>query len=307
MEHNGQKDNSKKYLIIIIIILLLMNAFFIFHYVSTDRELTQTTEELTNVTSVRDELDKLLEESNEQLTLYKGKNAELDKLLESKNAEIQNKAKEIEDLIKKGKADARSLKKIREELDVLRYYVKKYKAQIDSLGKANQILVSKNKEISADLEKEKSRNENLTMNNIKLENKVNLGKKLAFTKLNITGINRRGSGRETETSRSKRIDLIKVEFTLDMNYLADLGTKDFYLRIISPEGSTLSSESTGGGSFRFQGEDALYTMKHSAEFDNTGQTIVFYYNKGSEWVSGDYKAELYADGFLIGSQNLRLR
>lgn len=307
MNNQQSTDNTKKYLIAIIIILLLGNIFFIYNYISTDRELTATTEELVDTKGAKEELDKLLAESNSMLENYRGKNAELDKLIESKNAEIQEKAAEIEKLLKSGKITARQLKAAKDELDVLRYYVKKYSGQIDSLSKANKILIRKNQEIEENLNQEKGKNENLTMKNITLENKVNLGKKLSLTSFDLDGINRRSSGRETETTRTRRIDFLKISFTLDENFLADLGPKDFYLRLISPEGTTLSSESTGGGTFKWQGEEVLYSMKHTAEFDNTKQTITFYYDRNAEWEKGEYKAEVYADGFLIGTQDIKLR
>lgn len=307
MANQESTDNTKKLLIGIIVVLLFGNIFFIYNYVNTDRELNITTEELVDTKAAKEELDKLLSESNTLLENYKGKNAELDKLIESKNAEIQEKAAEIELLLKSGKITAAQLKKAKDELDVLRYYVKKYTAQIDSLGKANKILLAKNREMEQTLTEEKDRNENLTMKNITLENKVNLGKKLSVTEFELLGINRRSSGRETETTRTRRLDFLKISFTLDENFLADLGPKDFYLRIVGPEGTTISSESTGGGTFKWQGEDVLYSMKHTAEFDNTKQTITFYYDKGAEWDKGEYKAEIYADGFLIGTQNIKLR
>ncbi len=307
MANQESTDNTKKLLIGIIVVLLFGNIFFIYNYVNTDRELNITSEELVDTKAAKDELDQLLAESNTLLENYKGKNAELDKLIEAKNAEIQEKAAEIEQLLKSGKITSAQLKKAKDELDVLRYYVKKYSAQIDSLGKANKILLAKNREMEQTLTQEKDRNENLTMKNITLENKVNLGKKLSVTEFNLDGINRRSSGRETETNRTRRLDFLRITFTLDENFLADLGPKDFYLRIVGPGGTTISSESTGGGTFKWQGEDVLYSMKHTAEFDNTKQTITFYYDKGSEWEKGDYKAEVYADGFLIGTQTIKLR
>jgi hypothetical protein len=228
-------------------------------------------------------------------------------LLEAKNAEIQAKGKEIEELLKKGKVTTAELQKAREELDILRYYVKKYNGQIDSLTKANKILIDRNRAMSDTLSRQKARNDDLTLKNISLENKVNLGKKLNTTSLSVGGVNRSSSGKDRETSRAKRVDLVKMEFTLDINYLTDLGEKEFFLRIITPQGSTLSSESTGGGTFTVMGDETLYTMKFPYDFDNTGQTITFYYDKGSEWEKGDYKIEIYADGFLIGSETLKLR
>ncbi|MDX5319700.1 MAG: hypothetical protein LPK45_01430 [Bacteroidota bacterium] len=303
MEKGQNQDKSKALLIVIIIILLIMNGFFIFHYVNTDKELTATTTELTEVTEAREELDKLLKETEAQVDGLQGQNAGLDSLLSERNKEIQEKAAQIELLLK----DKKNLAAAREEIQKLRYYVKKYQDEIASLTAKNEKLQKQNREIQQSLDREKERTEDLTMKTIVLENKVNLGKKLSFTNMEVQGMNKRSSGRETETTRAKRVDLIKVTFTLDFNYVADLGAKRFYLRIITPEGVTLSNEQMGGGTFRVGGEDYLFTMAHEINFDNTGQNVTFYYDKGDSWESGMYKAEIYADGFLIGSQDLKLR
>lgn len=303
METRKSQDNSKIYLIIIIVILLIMNVFFISFYVNSDKELKATTEELSEVADAKDEIELILQETQEQVNALKGQNSGLDSLLMEKTKEIQEKAAEIQLLLRDGK----KLKIAREELEKLRYYVKKYQSEIASLTEKNEKLQKQNTQIQANLSEEKNKNENLTMKTIALENKVNLGKKLSLTRLNILGVNKRNSGRETETTRAKRVDLLKIEFTLDLNYVADLGAKKFYLRIISPEGTTFSSPGAGGGSFTIGGEEYLYTMEHDIDFDNSGQNISFYYDRGSEWKEGNYKAEIYADGFLVASQELKFR
>jgi cell division protein FtsB len=303
MENRQTQDKSKVYLIGIIIILLMMNAFFIYHYVNTDKQLASTTEELAAVESTKLELDQLLKETEAQVDSLRGLNEGLDSLLLERNSEIQEMAAQITSLLR----DKRNLAAARQELDKLRYYVEKYQKEIAQLKEKNQQLIQENAQITDRLVKEKTKTEDLTMKTIALENKVNIGSKLKFSTLNISGVNKKGSGRETETSRVRRINLIRVQFTLDLNYVASLGSKTFYLRIIGPEGTTISGESMGGGTFRVGNEDFLYTMSHQIDFDNTGQTVTFYYDKGSEWESGNYKAEIYADGFLIGSQDLKLR
>lgn len=303
METRETQDKSKALLIVIIIILLLMNGFFIYHYINTDKELTAATTELTEVEDARTELEQILKETQDQVDALKGQNSGLDSLLQEKTQEIQEKAAQIELLLK----DRKKLNSARAELEKLRYYVKKYQSEIAALTEKNEKLQRQNKEITATLDQERNKTEKLTMKTIALENKVNLGKKLSFTSLAVVGINKRSSGRETETSRSRRVDLLKIYFTLDLNYVADLGAKKFYLRIIGPEGTTLSNEKMGGGSFTIAGEEYLYTMEHDIDFDNSGQTVTFYYDRGGEWEEGLYKAEIYADGFLVGSQDLKLR
>lgn len=303
MENSQNQDRSKIYLIGIIIVLLLMNGFFIYHYVNTDKELTSTTEDLAEVETAKKELDILLSSTKLQVDSLRGLNAELDSVLLARDSEIQSMAAQITLLLR----DKRNLGKAREEIQKLNYYIEKYQKEIAQLREENEELIKENRQINQKLTQEKNRTEDLTMKNIALENKVNIGSKLKFTSLNITGVNRKGSGRETETNRVRRIDLIKVSFVLDLNYVADKGMKTFYLRLIGPNGTTISNQQLGGGTFKVGNEEFMYTMSHEMEFDNSGQTVTFYYDKGEEWESGNYKAEIYADGFLLDTQDLKLR
>lgn len=306
MNQASFSPKEKKYRLIILLLLIANFSLLALFFVSRS-EIKKQEETIVEVNTTRDELQTILNTAQEELNSYKGRNAELDKIIEEKNAELLAKAEEIEKLINSGKLKDGQLYKLREEMNVLRYYVKKYQRQIDSVDRVNRDLISQTEKMSNTLKTEKTKNEELKMTNIKLENKMNLARKLTFSKLNISGINRRSSGRESETSRANRIDLIKVEFTLEENFVADTGPKDFYLKIVNAEGSTISSEQTGGGTFKIMGDDALYTMKQNLDFDNTKQTLTFYYSKGSEWQPGEYVAEIYADGFLIGSQKLKIR
>jgi len=307
MDSQKNNDKNKKYLLAIIAFLLLLNGIFIFRFLSTDKKLNNTTDELVETKSAKQDLELLVAEVSSQLDEYKGKNAQLDAEIAGRNQEIQEKAKQIEAMLKSDRVTKRELAKAMEELDVLRYYKKKYLGQIDSLFKVNDKLIKENSQISENLNKEKNKVDDLTMKNIGLENKVSLGKKLSFANLEITGVNKRGSGRESETTRISRMDLLKVSFKLDLNYVTDLGRKDIYMKVIAPNGSTLSSEAMGGGMFRFQGSDNLYTMIHSFDFDNTQQQVTFYYDKGSDWEKGDYVIELYEDGLQIAKERIKLR
>jgi len=307
MENKQSNDNLKKILIASIILLLITNVTTLYLYMDTDDELVTTTEELVDTKSARDDLDQLLNEAKQQLGEFKGKNAKLDELIEQKNAELQAKAEQIEKLLRNKRITSAELKNALDELGKLRYYVEKYQKEIEKLSTENEYLKKQNKDINDSLDKAKEANEDLQMQNIKLGNKVSLGKKLTFSSMEIMAIHQGWPRREVSTNRARRVDLIKVAFTLEENFLADLGEKDFYLRIIGPEGSTLSSESNGGGMFKYQGSEYLYTMVHTLDFDNSRQSITFYYDRGTDWNEGKYTAELWVEGFKVAEEILDLR
>jgi hypothetical protein len=123
----------------------------------------------------------------------------------------------------------------------------------------------------------------------------------------VTGIKKRNNGKEKETIRVSQLNLLKITFLLNENYVTDKGTKDIYLKIIGPDGSTVYNQIAGSGTFKFQNEESLYSTKKSIEFTNESQNVSIYWEKGSEYTKGLYKAELYCEGFKIGNTEFELK
>jgi hypothetical protein len=86
-----------------------------------------------------------------------------------------------------------------------------------------------------------------------------------------------------------------------------VGKKDIFLKVLGPDGATIYNQAAGSGTFRFQDEESLYSSKKTIDFNQESQQISIYWDKGSEFVKGQYKAELYCEGFKIGSSEFVLK
>jgi hypothetical protein len=307
MEEQAKRSSGKVYYIIIIIILIALNGIFVYNYFTTDKKLVVTEEQLFATDSVRAELEKELGETVSELDLYKGKNAQLDAFLKEKNDSLQEFADRIEVLLRQGRLTRGELNKALEEMDQLRYYKRKYLNQIDSLSSTIVKLNSENSNLKGTIDKQKRQYEDLNMENLKLNNKVAIGAKLNAKSLYITGTKNRSNGKERETNRITQIEKLKMVFTIDENYVSDMGQKDIFIKVLGPEGTTLYNEVAGSGTFKFQGEDNLYTCKKTIEFTQAAQTVTVYWDKGSDYAKGKYNVELFADGFPIGKGEFELK
>jgi DNA repair ATPase RecN len=306
MEETKSKSN-KLYLIIIIIILLILNVIFMYNFFTTDKKLVVTEEQLVSTDNARQELEKLLGETESQLNQYKGQNVKLDQMLKEKNDSLQDLAERIESILKKGKITQKELSRARDELDVLRYYKQKYLRQIDSMAMVNRRLVEENQTLQMNVDSQKRKVEDLTMQNLRLNNKVSIGAKLFVQNIFITGVKLRSNGKERETIRASQMEALKVSFTILENYVSEKGDKDIYLRIANADGTPAFAEETSANIFKFQGKDELYSVMKTIKFENTQQDVIIYWNKGSDFKKGDYKAELYSDGFLIGVKEFEIK
>ncbi|MFN4083539.1 MAG: hypothetical protein ACK4K9_07910 [Bacteroidia bacterium] len=310
-EHKDQKANRQRVIIIIQtalnVILLLLLSFFAYNYFKTDHKLLDTEEKLVSTDSARAELETILADTKVELEQYKGKSTQLDEFLRQKNDSLQEFAERIEALIKQAKVSRKQLAEAMDELDKLRYYKKKYLGQIDSLNTVIVNLNQENQTLKSDINKQKRKYEDLTMENVRLSTKVAIGAKLNAQNIFVTGIKQRSNGKERETMRVSQLEQLKISFNLEQNYVAEKGAKEIFVRILGPDGATVYNEAAGSGVFKHQNEEYLYSTKRAIDFNQEAQQVAIYWSKGSEFLKGTYKAELYCEGFLIGKAEFELR
>ncbi|MFA6260494.1 MAG: hypothetical protein WC760_03435 [Bacteroidia bacterium] len=307
MEQQRPKRTRTIYFIIAILILLASNGIFVYNYFTTDKKLVKTEEELFATDSAKTALGKLLQETDLELENYKGKNAELDAFLKQKNDSLLEFAHRISILIRQNRVNKDQLDQALEEIDQLRYYKRKSITQIDSLSNQISLLNRENTGLKSTIDKEKRRNEDLTMENVRLGNKVAIGSKLLTKQLVVTGIRVRSSGKEKLTIKVSQIEKLKVTFLIEPNYVTNPGPKQIFLKVVGPDGGTLYNENSGSGTFLFEGEDARYTAVKEIEFTQEGQAVSIYWEKGSPYEAGEYKIELYCEGMNIGKGSLLLK
>ncbi len=172
----------------------------------------------------------------------------------------------------------------------MRSYIK----QIDSLNTLNKKLISENvsyrKEISsaklrADMAEEKAQ---------ELDNKVRVGSVIRARDIVMTTLNHNSK----PVSRIKSASRLRVDFTLSANELAAPGEKAIYMRITSPDGYVLTTESMP--TFEFEGENISYSAMREVDYQNKDLDVAIYFNS-TGFTAGTYLIELYCEGKLIGS------
>lgn len=196
-----------------------------------------------------------------------------------------------------------NLSKIREyqsQVKLLRSIAEGYVRQIDSLNTLNKKLITENisfrKEIStahmrADMAEEKA---------AELDNKVRAGAIIKARSIRLTPLNAKGK----EVSRVKSAERLRADFVLTANELSIPGSKTVYVRITSPDGYVLTTETQP--TFSFEGERLTYSASRDVDYQNQDLDVGIYYNN-SGFTAGAYRIQLYCDGYLIGTGEVALR
>jgi hypothetical protein len=293
--------NTKIYKIVIgiltiIIIILVWLLFNIKGKVNT--VIVEKNEAVNYSIDLKGELDALLLEHE----MIKEEYGNLSGLLTDKDSLIMEQAKEIEKLIN-SQADYRRIKK---QLDYLRTITQGYVNQIDSLYTINQELVHENTEIKQTLQSEKQRSIDLEQEKVGLEEQISSAAYLKAYNVNVNTISLSGGGKEKDTDKGRRINVIKVCFTLGENSLIPAGTKDIFMRIARPDNIIITQ---GSYSFVYQGERIQYTEKVSVKYNKNSQNVCIKYNvtDNIELNPGIYHINLFADDVEIGQKSFELK
>ncbi|MPR34467.1 hypothetical protein [Salmonirosea aquatica] len=134
-----------------------------------------------------------------------------------------------------------------------------------------------------------------------LEAKVNMASAMRARGVKVYAISAKGRVREGEGIKARRVDNIRVEFSLEKNPLTAQETKRIYLKILDPQGATLADASLGSGVFQYAGSEQTYTLSKDVYYSNSDQEVSILYNRTQEFQKGTYTVELYAEGQKIGT------
>ncbi|MFA8451001.1 MAG: hypothetical protein ACEPOW_09935 [Bacteroidales bacterium] len=247
------------------------------------------------------ELDSLMNEHARISEAYDGANQEL----LTKDSIIIANAKKIKQALKYKYDFYKIKKKLKDLQGVAQGYVRK----MDSLYRANEALVEENQLIKTEVDNQRSINDSLSREGEKLSNIVATAKELQTYNLKASGVKVRNSGREKETNRLRRIDKIRVCFTVAKNNVVEPGTKTIYMRLAAPNGEIKAQGSDDSKTFEYDGDQIQYSSAQDIDYTGDNLDLCLYYDKNKEdkWEPGIYNVDLFVAGKQIGQTTLELR
>jgi predicted nucleic acid-binding Zn-ribbon protein len=300
-ETSGQK--SKNILFAILIIALLATWGYIIWDKNNTRELVQQKDnQISSTSAQRDELQKALDDATVRYDQIKTAGVEKDSVILERDKEIIAKKSKIQALLSKANNSAKDIEEAKKMIESLNVDIESYKAQIAKLeaanaelSKSNQTLTGERDQLQKDYDssKEEIRNK---------ENTINIGSTLHASRFNVLALNEKRSGKLKETSKAKKADKLRITFDLDENLITPSGTKTLYIIITDPNKKIISSENMGSGIFNAREIGNIpFTQKMDVDYtQNKRQTISFDWKGEGSYVSGNYKIEVYNNGFKIG-------
>jgi len=264
---------------------------------------TITTESLNIKQSLQSELDSVVAEHE----LIKTEYGELADSLTVRDSVILANAKEIQRLL-----DTEwEYYKVKKKLALLRKITQGYVHQVDSLFTVNQELKDENQEIKRVYRKEQRKNTELQKVKEELEEKVGQASMLKAYNVTADGIRLKGgSKKEVIEDRARRVEKVKVCFTLAENPVIPAGKKNVYIRIARPDKVIITRSKDIIYTFDYNGEKIQYSMMKEIDYNNKAMDLCLYWTKQdmkTPAMTGTYNVAVFSDGQEIGQTNFVLR
>ncbi|NDU93418.1 hypothetical protein [Spirosoma terrae] len=311
MENNPPRSKSNGALLAALIIMTGLAG--ISSYLYFDQKKVSENQEVT------------ISERVEELSTTRVKLDSISTALDAKIAEVQKLGGDVTELEKvkaQLEADKASLRK-GNRISIAKYEVKikQYEAflvekdsliadlQRENVTLANNVKVldEENTGLKTDRQRLSDSVTTVVAQNQDLSTKVTRAAALKAQNVKVFSVNAKGKVKEDDAYKAKRLDKIKLVYTLLDNPLTKEEPKEVFVRVLDPTGAVVSDMANGSGTFTVDGNETIYTTKQTVNYTSNGQNVELLYTRGIPYKPGKYTVELYSEGFRIGSGEFAVR
>jgi myosin heavy subunit len=252
--------------------------------------------------SSKNDLQRELNEAVMNLDMLKSTNAKAEELLRTKDKDIEDLKQRIQKIINDKKATSSQLAEARRLIKQLKGNIEMYAAEIEKLKNENVTLTEEKRAITEQRDVVRRHFDSATTVISEKEKVIDIGSTLHASNLNVMGIKERNNGKEKETTTAKRVDKLKISFEIDENRIAQSGVKEIFVNIIAPDGSAIVLPEAGAAKFTTRdGVEKMATKKVEIDYkQGERKQVQIELAKAQNFVPGDYKIEIYNNGFKIG-------
>jgi len=217
------------------------------------------------------------------------------------SAQMSRERTRIQKLLEINASNAQLIRKYKAEISTMRDIMKSYIVQIDSLNTRNQALTAENTEIKQQMTAVQESNVQLEKTRDELTSKVNVAAVIKAKDIVAMALNKK----RKETDQIKRLDKVRVCFTLRENPIAEAGNKIVYLRVVRPDQLVITPSPEN--LFEVQGEQLIYSANRAVDYANADIEMCIFLDNTGDFIPGTYSVELYLGGEEIGNSEFTLK
>ncbi|MHC0441673.1 hypothetical protein [Flavobacterium sp. 3-210] len=292
MENPKNNNSSLKAVIAVLAVLLIGSLVYIFK-LSSDTEVVKT--ELTTTMTEKESVMKDLQELKATYDAAIAENTSMsDELIQERDKVVA-----LMDDLNKSKGD---VSKYKSQVQAMQAKMKTLVAENDELKKQNGVLTTQRDSTIVVLGESKKYNEVLVGQNEELAKTVEKGSKLSILNTKTAAYKLKSSGKQIETDKASRADVLKVSFTIAENQIAKSGDKTYYVQVIDAKNNVLGEKKTEN----FGDNTLTYSFKTTVQYENKSVNVSEDL-PGKDFVKGTYFINVYDNGELVSKTSFSLR
>jgi len=250
--------------------------------------------------SQRDSLKMLYDEAEVRLDSITGANNSLQGDKSDLQKQIDKNKTEIKRILNDRNATAADLKKAQGLIANLNSQLASLEAEVSRLTGENQELTANNTQLSSEKQVLEQNLTTSTSEKEALAQTVDVGSTFSASNIAITPVNEKKNGKEKTTSTAKRVDKLVVSFDVE-NRIAKSGPADMYIIVTAPDGKVVADPSLGSATLTTRTEgDKPFTTKVPVDYEQGTRKPLSFPIRQEDFQRGDYKIEVYHNGFKIG-------
>ena len=207
----------------------------------------------------------------------------------------------LEELKQTKATDAAEITRLKKELKTVRAVMRSYVMQIDSLNRINEKLTKENRRVTAKYKEASQTISTLNEEKEALSEKVELASQLDALGINMYAAKNNGK----KVRKIKNAKKFVLDFTIAKNITATTGEKTIYGRITTPDGNTLTKNSSNV--FAYEDREINYSIKKYIEYTGEEQAITLYWDIEEFLQAGKYIVHIFADGNMIGYNSFDIK
>jgi myosin heavy subunit len=273
-------------------------------------EVKQLQEEKVDLESEVSELNERVQSLSQELERKDMELKEKSDKVEALSKEIQQLRARITKYAEEGKISQRQFEEMKLKTEQMAYYIQKYQARIQELEEENKMLREKTAQLYQEVQKKEEETEQVKQEKERLEVKVRAASYLKAAEFRFALVKDNGKKEDWDTEfRARRIERLKICFTVLENEVAEPGPRTAYIVISDPSGKVITNFSASSGYFTMMDTEQPYSAKVEFSYQRQRQEVcgLFQRDKSMDLEKGTYRAAVFCEGVEIGRSTFQVK
>lgn len=295
-----KSNNTTKNIIIGVLAVVLLGTWGYFLYSSNakDKTIQEKTVAVTQAMTARDTAQLLYENTLQRLDALTGENNNLKNQVTDNNSQISKLKNEITSILSKKNASEAEVRRAKALIAQLNQTIANLEAENARLTGENQVLAANNTQLTSEKQVLQTNLQTTTAEKDELAQTVDVASTFTASNIAITPVNEKRNGKEKTTTTAKRVDKLVVSFDVE-NRVARSGPADLYVIVTGPDGKVITDPAGASTLSTRNDGDRPYTYKTTIQYEQGTRKSIQVPMRQEHFQTGDYKIEIYQNGFKI--------